>query len=726
MNVYGIDLGVSFSAIARLKGEQVEIFKNNEGFEYTPSAVWIDKKNRLYTGYRAMEMLAADPGNAFTDIRFQMGTGAQYIFTSSGRRMSPEQVSAEILKSLKANVRHHAGEEVTAAVITIPADAGQPQIRATWEAAQLAGINHSHLIQEPIAVGLACGLHNERNKSSALVYNLSNGMFNVSVIQNQGGIIRLIHHTYENYLGGNQIDWKVVDSLLIPSVTRAYHLRDFRRGNPKWALAIAKLKWAAEDARIRLWNLGTTRIVLDHLCLDDWGKPVKYEYELSRGEIEYLAEPIINRSINICKRLVERARLGGNHIGRVLLVGGPTLMPYLWERLADRNEGLDIPLDFSVDPFMAFVKGAATSAGMWQRSLDERSLPKTQPRRPAPERPISRSIREEKRPDGAITLVDIEPGQELEKPIERLHREEKRPDEIATPIGKKPRRPSEKLDKPKVREEAPLEEAPYLVVEEQTPEPEASKRDKPFEDAPAPLEKELEIEGDKPEELALPEEKSAEEVLPAMVEEPISEHALPQAELEHSAEYPSEIQAPDTKEPKPDLAIPAEVETEAEPKPKAPEEKVAEEIPALSEGEPVQKPKEAKVDEDRQEKRDEEVALPETGEPTPQPEAIIEEERPEEKPPVESPKSPSKKSKEVPHKAKPKLVVRRKKVAQKERPSEDVPLTEGKQVQPVLQPDLVQSTGPEAVETDTAFKKMGIVYDAETRLFLEGLEELYG
>src|SRR2546425_12924800 len=118
---FGIDLGTTNSAIALLKGTEVEIIKNNEGHEYTPSAVFVDKNNALIVGSRAKERLESDPKNAFAEFKLQMGTDAEYVFARNGRKMKPEDLSAEVLKSLKSDVRQHLGEEVSAAVITVPA-----------------------------------------------------------------------------------------------------------------------------------------------------------------------------------------------------------------------------------------------------------------------------------------------------------------------------------------------------------------------------------------------------------------------------------------------------------------------------------------------------------------------------------------------------------------------------------------------------------------------------
>ncbi len=360
---FGIDLGTTNSAIALLKGMEVEVFKENEGFEYTPSAIWIDKNNRLYVGRRAKERLEDDRENAIGEFKLQMGTSFEHVFVRSGRRMRPEELSAEVLKALKADVMQRVGEKVQAAVITVPAVFELPQCEATKKAAQLAGLTLSPLLQEPVAAALAYGFRSESDKVFWLVYDLGGGTFDAAVIQVRDDVIQVVNHGGDNHLGGKLIDQEIVAQLLIPAVTEKYRLTDFRRSNPKWTAAIAKLKHHAEQARIRVSRDESAEIVIDCLCQDDRGEPVQFEYELKRKDVEKLAEPLILRSINICKKVLTEKRLGLRDIEKVLLVGGPTLTPYLREQLTDRNEGLGIPLEFSMDPLTVVARGAAIFAG---------------------------------------------------------------------------------------------------------------------------------------------------------------------------------------------------------------------------------------------------------------------------------------------------------------------------------------------------------------------------
>jgi molecular chaperone DnaK len=360
---FGIDLGTTNSAIALLKGIDVEIIKNNEGQEYTPSAVFIDKNNALIVGSRAKERLESDPKNAFAEFKLQMGTDAEYVFSRNGRKMKPEDLSAEVLKSLKADVRQHLGEDVGAAVITVPAAFELPQCDATNKAAQLAGINFSLLVTEPAAAAFAYGFQNENRNAFWLVYDFGGGTFDAAVIKVRDGIIQVVNHEGDNHLGGKLIDWAIVEKLLIPALTREHRLADFRRGNPKCQKAIAKLKHAAEQAKIAVSRLESTEISIDALCQDDEGESIDFEYDLKKSDVERIAQPFVLRTINICRQVLADRRLNIGDIERILLVGGPTLTPYLREFLADSKEGLGIPLEFSLDPLTVVARGAARFAG---------------------------------------------------------------------------------------------------------------------------------------------------------------------------------------------------------------------------------------------------------------------------------------------------------------------------------------------------------------------------
>jgi molecular chaperone DnaK len=357
---YGIDLGTTNSSIAVLNGTETEVFENNEGQKYTPSVVSIDKRGRLYVGRRAKNQLESDPDNAHSEFKLQMGTSHTYRFHGNGRVMKPEELSAEVLKSLLGDVQQRTQEEVHASVITVPAAFELPQCEATQKAARSAGLTLSPLLQEPIAAALAYGFQRESGRTFWLVYDMGGGTFDAAIIHVRDGIIQVVNHGGDNHLGGKLVDWEIVDQLLVPALKKEYALSDFMRGNPKWRPALAKLKLHAEEAKIQLSREKVTQIYVDPLCRDDRGDWVQFEYEMRRADLETLIEPGIERSVNICRAVLAEEKLGPNDIAKVLLVGGPTLAPLLREILSDR---LRIELELSVDPLTVVCRGAAVFAG---------------------------------------------------------------------------------------------------------------------------------------------------------------------------------------------------------------------------------------------------------------------------------------------------------------------------------------------------------------------------
>ena len=362
---FGIDLGTTNSAIAVFsgnRGEPTKIIKNTtdgNDADITPSAVYINKKGVLRVGRRAKDRIVDEDENVHTEFKRQMGTDHIYSFKSSGQNRSPEELSAEVLKSLRADVQQRTGEVVEASVITVPAAFELHQCEATRKAAQLAGFKESPLLQEPVAAALAYGFQVDQEKAYWLVYDFGGGTFDAAIIKSEEGTIHVAHHGGDNFLGGSNIDWAIVEKLIAPRVIKDFGLADFTRGNKKWMRAFANLKRVAEMAKIDLSR--NERATLE-VCkfADDSGEEIEFECELTRDEVVNVAEPIILRSVEISKRVLKEQKLGKEAIKKVILVGGPTLAPYFREILAAK---LGIPLDHTVDPLTVVASGAAVFAG---------------------------------------------------------------------------------------------------------------------------------------------------------------------------------------------------------------------------------------------------------------------------------------------------------------------------------------------------------------------------
>ena len=211
---FGIDLGTTNSEISVVDNGHVHIIRNGFRDEITPSAVRIDRKGSIIVGKLAFNHRVDDKENTHTQFKRLMGSQQVLSFPSSGRQMKPEELSAEVLKSLRQDVMREIGEEINASVITVPALFEIPQCDATRRAAELAGITCSPLLQEPIAAALAYGFQAENLDGFLLVYDLGGGTFDASLIRAVDGRLRVIDHAGDNFLGGKDFDEQLLDFVI--------------------------------------------------------------------------------------------------------------------------------------------------------------------------------------------------------------------------------------------------------------------------------------------------------------------------------------------------------------------------------------------------------------------------------------------------------------------------------------------------------------------------------
>jgi len=369
----GIDLGTTNSSVALLEKHGPRVIRNNDGWQFTPSAVWIDKNGAIKVGLAAKDRILSDPDNVASEFKLWMGKTRSKTFSRTNRVFTAEELSSEMLKSLKRDVKTETGEDIEAAVIAVPAAFDQPESEATRRAANLAGIRNSPLLQEPIAAALAYGFQSERENVFWLVYDMGGGTFDAAAIHVREGLIQIVNHGGDNELGGKLIDWAIVDQLFVPQLQKGFRLADFRKGNPKWYSAFAKLKHHAERIKIALSKDETFDIPQEFICVDDAGNPVQLECSVTRRQVESLFHPYLAKSINICRRVLAEKQLSPGNIEKLLLVGGPTYMPYLRSVLSDKKEGLGIPLECGVDPLTVVAQGAALFAG--SQKLSRASAP---------------------------------------------------------------------------------------------------------------------------------------------------------------------------------------------------------------------------------------------------------------------------------------------------------------------------------------------------------------
>src|SRR5262249_7038180 len=251
----GIDLGTTNSTAAVFDGEQVVLVRNPQGASLTPSVVRIDARGQVTVGARARRFLDGDPDNTRTEWKRLMGTTRAIPFPAANVERRPEELAAEILRALRNDVNEQLGFLPERAVVSVPALFELPQSNATSEAARLAGFSRVELIQEPVASAIAAGW-SATDDGRWLVYDLGGGTFDVSLLETSEGFLRVVGHDGDNFLGGRDFDWAIVDWAL-----EALGLAG-GRGDPALAPALGKLKLAAEEAKIDLSRSGETTLAI--------------------------------------------------------------------------------------------------------------------------------------------------------------------------------------------------------------------------------------------------------------------------------------------------------------------------------------------------------------------------------------------------------------------------------------------------------------------------------
>ena len=375
---FGIDLGTTNSAIAVLNGVTPRIIKNMLDDDITPSAVHINKRQETLVGKSAKAKLA-QTGRTDTQIEFKrvMGTQQTFAFKSAGVSKLPEDLSAEILRSLRTDVQRAIGEEPMAAVITVPAAFETHQTSATMKAAKLAGFSQVALLQEPVAAALAYGFQSAGEKAYWLVFDFGGGTFDAALIKAEDGTVTVVHHGGDNFLGGSDIDWAFVENIILPKVHSQNP--DFAEwlsrsnSDEKARVGMEKLKAAAEAAKVTLSGAASTTLEITDIDAGNGSMIDCSDISLTREELLSAATPLIDKAIDISLRVLEEKGVPSSSVDRVILVGGPTKASYFRERLKER---LPIRIDHSVDPMTVVASGAAIFAGT-QKISGERAVAKT-------------------------------------------------------------------------------------------------------------------------------------------------------------------------------------------------------------------------------------------------------------------------------------------------------------------------------------------------------------
>ncbi len=371
---YGIDLGTTNSAIARMdEGENRIIKSDDKQMDTTPSCVAFSKKT-CSVGEKALNSFRKEvetsflkhtrtgeypeEKNAYIEFKRTMGSDEPYKSSRMVREFSSEELSAEVLKKLKSYVRDD--DEVAAVVVTVPAMFQQNQVAATKKAAELAGFQYCELLQEPIAASIAFGLSAQNADGFWLVFDFGGGTFDVALMRVEEGIIKVHDTSGDNHLGGKNIDYKIVDEILIPHLENEYDLEKILADEKGRELLQEALKRPAEEIKIEFANgKQEVKYYKEDLGEDGDGEELELDITIFLEDFERVVQPIFQRAIDICHKLLERNNLFGNDLHTVILVGGPTLLETMRKML---REQLTDKIDISIDPMTAVTKGAALFA----------------------------------------------------------------------------------------------------------------------------------------------------------------------------------------------------------------------------------------------------------------------------------------------------------------------------------------------------------------------------
>lgn len=348
--VIGIDLGTTNSCVAVLENDQPVVITNAEGSRTTPSVVAFTKNGERLVGDTAKRQAAVNVDRTFFSIKREMGTN--YRAKIDGKQYTPQEISSMILRKLKKDAEEYLGETVSDAVITVPAYFNDAQRQATKDAGRIAGLNVLRIINEPTSAALAYGLdHGQPQK--ILVYDLGGGTFDVSVIEIGDNLIEVLATAGDNHLGGDDFDARVTDHLVMEFLhTQRIDLR-------KDATAMQRVREEAEKAKKVLSSSSTTSINLPFITTVK-GEPKHMEMTLTRAKFDELTRDLVERTRGPVQQALSDAGITAADLGMVLLVGGSTRMPSVYEEVT-RITGREPSRNLNPDECVAL--GAAVQGG---------------------------------------------------------------------------------------------------------------------------------------------------------------------------------------------------------------------------------------------------------------------------------------------------------------------------------------------------------------------------
>ena len=347
--IIGIDLGTTNSCVAVMEGNQPTVIINNEGQRTTPSVVAFTEGGERKIGNPAKRQAITNPNNTVFSIKRFMGETYDQVTTEvsrmpykvvrgenntprveiSGKMYSPQEISAMILQKMKKTAEEYLRQDVTEAVITVPAYFSDSQRQATKEAGRIAGLDVKRIINEPTAAALAYGLDKKNKNMKVAVYDLGGGTFDISILELGDGVFEVRSTNGDTHLGGDDFDQVIIDWLAgeFASENGGIDLR-------KDPMALQRLKEAAEKAKIELSSQTSADINLPYIMPVD-GVPKHLVRSLTRAKFEQLSDALFQRSIEPCRKALADAKLSASDIDEVLLVGGSTRIPKVQEIVRD-------------------------------------------------------------------------------------------------------------------------------------------------------------------------------------------------------------------------------------------------------------------------------------------------------------------------------------------------------------------------------------------------------
>ena len=381
--IIGIDLGTTNSCVAIMEGSQPKVLENAEGARTTPSVVAFTDDGEKLVGQPAKRQAVTNPENTIFAVKRLIGrnfedptvkkdiAAAPFKIVNSekgdawiearGQKYSPSQISAFILQKMKETAEKYLGQEVTKAVITVPAYFNDAQRQATKDAGKIAGLEVLRIINEPTAASLAYGLDKKKENKKIAVYDLGGGTFDVSILELGDGVFEVKSTNGDTFLGGEDFDNTIVD----------YLVGEFKKDNgidlKSDKLALQRLKEAAEKAKIELSSTEQTDVNLPFITADKTG-PKHINLKMTRAKLEALVEDLISRTLPPCKTALKDAGLTANEIDEVVMVGGMTRMPRV---LAEVKNFFGKEPNKSVNPDEVVAMGAAIQAGVLQGDVKD-------------------------------------------------------------------------------------------------------------------------------------------------------------------------------------------------------------------------------------------------------------------------------------------------------------------------------------------------------------------